>query len=365
MNEKVLSGVIGELRQVLSDWKKTPSYRKVVGYQEGVLARFGPVFSREHVGHITEQELQPFLLDKNNRHWNGLHRQGGKMCANMRDLRESLSLLIDQSQPLAGRLDKATGMISGMGKNIASAILLVAFPKDYGVWNNRSEANMKRLGIWPELGRGESFGARYAKVNQVLLKLRDELDIDLWTLDYLWWHLDERSLGHPDHLVTDDVIEAVVSPRDPDATQAFGLERHLHEFLLENWDSTELGKEWALYQEPGDEEAGYEYPCDVGRIDLLAKHRKKPRWLVVELKRNQTSDQTVGQLLRYMGWVREHLAGTGEDVYGMIICHETDDALHYAISNVSNVDVRLYEVEFRLKPSAKRTTTTTKCTPLT
>jgi len=263
----------------------------------------------------------------------------------MAALREALALLVDQSQPLANRLDKATTMVSGFGKNIASAILLVAFPEQYGVWNNRSEANMKRLGIWPEFDRGESFGNRYAKVNDVLLQLRESLDIDLWTLDYLWWHLDQVEVGAVDHVQADDIV----SPDEEENRQRFGLERHLHEFLRDNWEHTELGHEWALYQEPGDEEAGYEYPCDVGRIDLLAKHRKEPRWLVVELKRNQTSDQTVGQLLRYLGWVKRHLAEDGEQVHGMIICREADDALHYALSTVRNVELRLYQVEFHLK----------------
>jgi hypothetical protein len=43
-----------------------------------------------------------------------------------------------------------------------------------------------------------------------------------------------------------------------------------------------------------DEEAGYEYPCDVGRIDLLAKHKKEGRWLVIELKRGSPPTRQLG-----------------------------------------------------------------------
>jgi hypothetical protein len=187
---------------------------------------------------------------------------------------------------------------------------------------------MKRLGIWPKFDRGESFGSRYIKVNQILLQLRDALHIDLWTLDSLWWHLDQEEPpdngGEP------------ISPNGPsEGKHRFGLERHLHEFLRDNWDHIELGKEWSIYQEPGDDEAGYEYPCDVGRIDLLAKHKIKPRWLVIELKRNQT--------------VKRHLAEGDEIVQGIIICRNADNALLYALSTVSNVELRLYEVEFHLK----------------
>jgi len=348
MAETIPADVIGQLRQIVADWKRFPTYQKAVEPRDGVLARFQPVFSPDHVPAITEEEFQPFLLDKNNHHWTGLHRQGTQMCSDMPALRSALTLLLDEDQPLADRLDKATSMIAGLGKNIVSAILLTAFPEYYGVWNNRSEANMKRLGIWPKFDRGESFGSRYAKVNEVLLQLRDALDIDLWTLDYLWWHLDQLEAGAVGGGNPDD-IEAVLSLDEEEHKQRFGLERHLHEFLRDNWEHTELGREWSIYQEPGDEEVGYEYPCDVGRIDLLAKHRTEPHWLVVELKRNQTSDQTIGQLLRYIGWVKQHLAEDGDQVYGMIICHEIDDALQYALSTVQNVELRLYEVEFHLR----------------
>ena len=346
MANTVPADVIGKLREAVASLKNTPVYKEIVEPRDAVLARFEPVFAVDHVSAITEDEFRSFLLLENNHHWSGLHRQGSRMCADMAQLRKALATIVDEVQSVADRLDKATGMVSGMGKNVASAILLVTKPDQYGVWNNRSEANMKRLGIWLRFDRGESFGSRYVKVNQILLQLRDILQIDLWTLDALWWYLDQKESGEPPSVeVTETTPASVIVENE----HRFGLERHLHEFLRDNWNQLELSREWALYQEPGDEEAGYEYPCDVGRIDLLAKHRKEPRWLVVELKRNQTGDQTVGQILRYIGWVKRHLAEDGDQVHGMIICSEADDALHYALSTVPNVELRLYEVEFHLK----------------
>ena len=70
----------------------------------------------------------------------------------------------------------------------------------------------------------------------------------------------------------------------------------------------------------------------------------------MELKREQSTDQTIGQLSRYMGWVQRHLAGKEERVEGMIISRNLDKRLQYALYAVPNVEVRLYEVEFRLKP---------------
>lgn len=339
MAETVSADVIGKLREAVAGLKDTPIYKEIVEPRDAVLARFQPVFSSDHIEEITAAEFRSFLLTENNHHWSGLHRQSTRMCADMDKLREALAILADETQSVADRLDQGPEMVPGMGKNIASAILLVTHPDRYGVWNNRSEANMKRLGAWPNFDRGESFGSRYVKVNQVLLQLRDALQIDLWTLDALWWYLDQERDPPPGKTGETTSTES---------EQRFGLERHLHEFLRDNWNDVELGRDWVLYQEPGDEEAGYEYPCDVGRIDLLAKHRNEPRWLVVELKRNQTSDQTVGQLLRYIGWVKRHLAEDGEQVHGMIICRDTDNALRYALSTLQNVELRRYQVEFHL-----------------
>jgi hypothetical protein len=294
-------------------------YKEIVEPRDSVLARCQSVFSPENVTVITEEEFRSFLLSENNRHWSGLHRLGSKMCADMERLHEALAILVDEDRPVADRLDKATGM----SKNIATAILLIRYPDKYGVWNNCSESHMKNLDIWPVFDRKESFGSRYVKVNQIMLQLCNMLQIDLWTLDALWWYLDQKT-----EIVDPSTASALVR-----SEQRFGIERHLHEFLRDNWNRLELGQEWNIYQEPGDEEAGYEYPCDIGRIDLLAKHKSEPRWLVVELKRDQTSDQTVGQLLRYIGWVKHHLAADDEVVHGLIICHKADDSLRLCIKH--------------------------------
>ncbi len=93
----------------------------------------------------------------------------------------------------------------------------------------------------------------------------------------------------------------------------------------------------------------------MGRIDLLALSRRKgTRWLVVELKRDQTSGSTVGKVLRYMGWVKENLAQEGHMVEGLIIAHEADDKLHYVLKTVPDVHLMLDDVEFHLKTPQRR-----------
>jgi RecB family endonuclease NucS len=52
---------------------------------------------------------------------------------------------------------------------------------------------------------------------------------------------------------------------------------------------------------------------------------------VIELKKRKSSDAVVGQLLRYMGWVKKHKAAGAENVRGIIITSAPDDRIKYAL----------------------------------
>jgi hypothetical protein len=345
---------VAKLRSLLAEMKKTKLWEEIVEPRDQVLAKFQPLFASSHLPSLTEDEFRPFLYDYENHHWSGLHRQSNRLCQDIPKLRLALLTLLDESQPIQHRLDAVAGTIKGFGKATITAVLHVAYPSKYGVWNNTSEAGLVELGIYPEFERAESFGSCYVKINSVLNDLASALSIDLWTLDALWWML-QKGESLPAGVAQPMTPGVPITPL-PDSSgsptsnvHVFGLERHLHDFLYYNWDKIDLGVEWAIYRTPADEDKGYEFACPVGRIDILAKHRKAKKWLVVELKRNETTDSVVGQALRYMGWIRHHLAETGDEVQGLIIAHEYDDALRYAVSSVPNLDFQIYEVEFRLR----------------
>lgn len=159
--------------------------------KDKVLARYGPLFRPEGVQRITAEEFASFLGFENNQHWGGLHRMASNLTRDMDALRQGLALLVDERQPLAQRFTEALETVHGLGRGIASAILLVAYPDRYGVWNGRSEVALKRLGVWPTLPRGATSGEVYERINEVILRLRDGLKTDLWTLDLLFSRLTE------------------------------------------------------------------------------------------------------------------------------------------------------------------------------
>jgi restriction system protein len=134
----------------------------------------------------------------------------------------------------------------------------------------------------------------------------------------------------PSLISTDQTVE------DP---AIFALEKHLEDFLVQNWRQTELGKNYDIYEEDG-ELVGQQYQSDTGPIDILAISKDKKELLVVELKKGRVSDSVVGQIQRYMGYVQE--------VKGVIIALEDDLRIKRALAVTNNIDFYKYQVSFRL-----------------
>jgi len=143
---------------------------------------------------------------------------------------------------------------------------------------------------------------------------------------------------YPTIVSTDSSIE------DP---AEFALEKHLEEFLVQNWKQTELGKEYEIYSEDG-ESLGKQYQTDTGPIDILAISKDKKTLLVVELKKGRASDNVVGQVQRYMGYVLEELAEENQKVKGVIIALEDDIRIKRALSVTNNIEFSRYQISFRL-----------------
>ena len=128
---------------------------------------------------------------------------------------------------------------------------------------------------------------------------------------------------------------------------AFAMEKHLEDFLVQNWSRTELANEYKIYQADG-ERVGQQYATDTGPIDILAISKDKKTLLVVELKKGRASDMVVGQILRYMGYVQEELAEPGQTVKGIIIALEDDPRIRRALAMVPNIEFYRYQVSFKI-----------------
>lgn len=133
----------------------------------------------------------------------------------------------------------------------------------------------------------------------------------------------------------------------PEQSGVFSLEKHLEDFLVHNWQQTELAKRYNIYEADG--ETGQQFKTETGNIDILAISKDRKELLVVELKKGRTSDQVVGQVQRYMGDIIAQYAEEGQTVRGAIIALEDSLRLRRALSVAPNIDFYRYEVSFQLK----------------
>jgi endonuclease len=145
---------------------------------------------------------------------------------------------------------------------------------------------------------------------------------------------------------------AVVSPTDDDADDAepggqsrrFAYEADLKNYLARNLSALEKGL--ALYEDEG--LTGIEFDVGGRRIDILAVG-SDGALVVVELKVERGYDRVLGQIARYMGYIKKNLA-EGKPVRGIIVASDITEDLRIAASMIPDVRLVEYEISFRLKP---------------
>lgn len=136
----------------------------------------------------------------------------------------------------------------------------------------------------------------------------------------------------------EDLVEA--SP----GSSEFLLERDLQRYLAENLDCIEPGLK--LYEDDG--LTGIEYDAGGRRIDILATDTTGG-FVVLELKVSRGYDRVVGQLLRYMNWVRKELADPGQRVRGIIVCRSISEDLCLACASIRDVELFEYKLSVTVR----------------
>jgi len=125
---------------------------------------------------------------------------------------------------------------------------------------------------------------------------------------------------------------------------SLSLESDLEKSLLVNLEQLEQGLQ--LYRSSNMYGRQLE-TGKVGRIDILGIDKNKD-FVVIELKAGKADDRACSQILRYMGWVMEHLAGN-RNVRGIIVANEFSDFLKYAVKAAPNLTLKKYEFHFDFK----------------
>lgn len=150
----------------------------------------------------------------------------------------------------------------------------------------------------------------------------------------------------------------IIEPDPVGAEQAAGqpalfpLESHLRDFLARNIAGIRVNDRRLQVYTDENGVNGVEYRTGVGPVDLLAIDEAGD-FVVFELKLSKGVDAALGQLLRYMGWIKHHLAGD-RHVHGAIVAQTIDEKLRYAAAMAAGVTLFEYAVQFSIQPVPHR-----------
>jgi len=180
-----------------------------------------------------------------------------------------------------------------------------------------------------------------------LFKLKDGVVVPYDPAIHGLWEIyakDEGALGV--RLVEDSVPQSIVNrieAMSEEASTKFALESHLRDYLARNLATLNgFPNKLSLYTDGG--RNGVEFQTEVGNIDILAISDIN-EFYVFELKLGRGPDSAVGQILRYIGWIKEHISN-GKAVNGVIVAEEISAKLRYAASTVPHISLMEYSLKF-------------------
>lgn len=127
----------------------------------------------------------------------------------------------------------------------------------------------------------------------------------------------------------------------------FALEKHLEDFLIENWNNTDFGKDYDLLTDEYGEVNAQQYSTEVGPLDIIAIKKDKSEILILELKKGRSGDAVVGQMLRYITAIKKEVAEPNQKIRAVILTGQDDKKIRYALDPLNGlIEFMVYKINF-------------------
>lgn len=127
----------------------------------------------------------------------------------------------------------------------------------------------------------------------------------------------------------------------------FAYEHDLRDYLARNLHTLEPSL--TLYTDEGI--TGIEFPAGGRYIDILATDAQG-NYIVIELKVSKGYDRVIGQLLRYVSWIKKNHAEPEKKVRGIIVAKKISDDLRLACSELPDISLYEYSLSVTVKKIA-------------
>jgi len=188
----------------------------------------------------------------------------------------------------------------------------------------------------------ETYGVElYLRNNYLLIDTKNKYTSNLSNDEfaYLLYEIFEKKKaddGEPQHGEDESKIEALEV-------------QHYQSLIHRNFNQIFRRKLEYYDPERQSEKNGHFDTQEVGIMDFLAIDQNKDL-VVIELKREST-DRTLGQILRYMGWVNKNLCKKDQKIKGLIIAESKDNRLEYALTVTPNVTFSKMKLNVEIEDS--------------
>lgn len=184
---------MGILEDAINETKKDFSKEENKKNEREVIEKFGKIFNLNHIDELSWDEFRDFTLFKNNHHWRNMQRANGVLKRDFNILKEALKVLLNENLPIKDRLEKtlpkdAPLKAEGTGPAIFTAILTVAFPNKYAVYNNIT-IKATNLVFKDEHFSRNHFIDEYEHFNKKANEIAKKNAITLWEMDWVWSHI--------------------------------------------------------------------------------------------------------------------------------------------------------------------------------
>ena len=135
-----------------------------------------------------------------------------------------------------------------------------------------------------------------------------------------------------DYYINSSQTDKLKQFRDAKEIESIQIKEKILEDYLEN-NINALEKDLILIKR--------QYSTITGPIDILCKD-KNDNYVVVELKKGRASDRVIGQITRYIGFIKTHmLERPDQKVRGIIVVREIDKKLEMSVSGLTGLDIKL------------------------
>ena len=277
-----------------------------------------------------------------------------KLIIRLLGFKDEVTSFYESNGQLTSSIKEAINMslrIKGLssGRMLLSKILSIYYPNTFiQTFSDQDHFLSEIMDSYAVEYRGLEL---YLRNNYLLLQVKDELFSDPIFME---------NVGNEGYLSNDFFYDFLYFcfPKDTDTTEITEVEEvtiEKHWEVFEDYYQKIIHKNFSLFfpelkyidEETQNSKNGKYDTGEVGEMDFLCLDGKN-NYVVLELKKRGT-DQTVGQICRYMGWVLENLAGENQKVSGLIVLEDKDIRLEYALKMVPNVKLKKMEIDLKIK----------------